>query len=99
MTWHRLSDHAIASDTGHEIYRLPDGRFAVWGPPGSFGLAYGELVEASLHRELEALDLDVDGALGVTYRDARACLGVYEAAEEAKEACSDQALRDVRESV
>lgn len=86
MTWSRLSANAITNEAGHEIYRLPDGRFQVWSPPGQWS-SLEQAVAESLARELKNLGFEADNPLEVMYRDARVCLGCYDTPEEARGAC------------
>lgn len=87
MAWRRLTDHAIAADSGHEIYRTADGRFQAWAPPGSCG-QLEQSVSASLDRVWEEMGLGAGNEFEVSYKDARLCLGVFSTAEEARDACS-----------
>lgn len=87
LRWSRLNNNAIASDAGHEIYRLPDGRFQAWSAPGGLGAVYGKRAEAALLREMEGLGMGSGNKLGADWGRARAPLGVFGSADEARSAC------------
>ncbi len=87
MTWRRLNANAIENAAGFQIYREQANgrtRFVVYGPPGSFLEVHGASMLEAMARDLGV----PESGIQLSAKDARACLGGWDTAEEARRACS-----------